>query len=291
MLELSLLYAGGALSLAAAAWAVVRLGATRTARGRGPETVLVVATAALAGFLVARGVRLDSFPVTDLGGSLALFSLALGVCYLALARGGGRPSPGLPRQPSEASAKEGGNLALGAFVLPVAAALAVASGILVSIARPRPQAFDAVFLALHAIPCFAAYAAFAFGSGAGVAYMIQERALRSKRLGRLSERLPSLSVLDDLSYRAVTLGFPLLTFGMVMGAVWAATEWGSYWFWEPKLTLALLLWLLGAAIFHLRTIEKYHGRRTALLAIASAVMVLVVFLGASLFPGGRHVFL
>ena len=260
------------MSLAAAAWAVVRLGARETTRGRGPEAVLVAATAALLGFLVARGVRLASFPATDLGGSLALFSFALGVCYLALARGWR-------------------NLALGAFVLPVVAAVAVGAGVSVSIARPSPRTFGTVFLALHAIPCFAAYAAFAFGSGAGVAYMVQERALRTKRLGRLSERLPSLSVLDDLELRAVTLGFPLLTFGMVMGAVWAAAEWGSYWFWEPKLTLSLLLWLLGAAIFHLRTIEKYHGHRTALLAIASAAMVVVVFLGASLFPGGRHVFL
>ncbi len=271
MLDLSLLYVGGALSLAAAAWAVVRLGARGTARGRGPEMVLVASMAALAGFLVARGVRFASFPATDLGGSLAFFSFALGVCYLALARGR--------------------NLALGAFVLPVAAAVAVGAGVSVSIAPPSPRTFGTVFLALHAIPCFAAYAAFAFGSGVGVAYMIQERALRSKRLGRLSERLPSLSVLDDLSYRALTLGFPLLTFGMVTGAVWSAKRWGSFWFWEPKLTLSLLLWLLGAAIFHLRTIEKYRGRRTALMAIASAVMVAVVFLGAGLFPGGRHVFL
>ncbi len=272
MLETAFLYAGASLSLAAAVWAVLRLSRSDSARGRGPEVLLAAALATLLGFLVARGVSAGSFPAANLGESLALFSLAAGVCYLALAW-------------------RGENQSLGAFVLPAAAALAVASGVALEAREPHGREFHAVFLALHAIPSFAAYASFAFGSAAGVAYLIQERALRRKSLGRLSRRLPSLSALDRLGYRAVTLGFPLLTFGMVTGSVWAREAWGSYWFWEPKLTLALLLWLLCAAIFHLRTIEKYQGRRTALLAVASALMVLVVFLGASLFPGGRHAFL
>ena len=276
MLETALLHAGASLSLAAAVWAVVRLVRQNSTTGRGPEAVLLAALFALLGFLVTRGAGSGSFPAANLGESLALLSLAVGACYLALA---GR----------------GENRSLGAFVLPAGAALALASAITISTASfsttPHPRTFDALFLALHATSFFAAYAAFAFGSCAGVAYLIQERALRRKSLGKLARRLPSLSVLDRLGYRAVTLGFPLLTFGMVTGSVWASREWGSYWLWEPKLTLAFMLWLLGAAVFHLRTIERYQGRRTALLAIASAVMVLVVFLGANLLPGGRHAFL
>jgi cytochrome c-type biogenesis protein CcsB len=276
MLETALLHAGASLSLAAAVWAVVRLVRASSGRGRGPEAVFLAALFALLGFLVARGVRTGSFPATNLGESLALFSFAVGVCYLVLA-GRGRPYSN--------------GRSLGAFVLPAGAALAVASAITISALDPHPRTFNAVFLALHATSSFAAYAAFTFGSCAGIAYLIQERALRRKSLGELSRRLPSLSVLDRLGYRAVALGFPLLTFGMVTGSVWASRAWGSYWFWEPKLTLSLLLWLLCAAIFHLRTIEKYQGRRTALLTVASALMVLVVFLGAGLISGGRHVFL
>lgn len=272
MLESVLLFSGAGLGLVAAPWAVLRLVRSGDSRRRGPEEALVAALAALLGFLVARGVSSGCFPATNLGESLVLFSFTVGACYLALAW----------RQ---------GNQTLGAFVLPAEAALAVAGAITVSIARPGTQTFHTAFLAVHAASFFAAYAAFAFGSGAGVAYLIQERALRSKKLTGLSERLPSLSVLDALTYRAVALGFPLLTLGMVTGSVWAAREWGIYWRWEPKLTLALLLWLLSAAIFHLRTVKRYQGRRTALLTIASALMVLVVFLGASLIPGGRHVFL
>ncbi len=271
-METALLCAGASLYLASAAWAVFRAARSDGARGRGPEAVLVVALVSLVGFMLARGVRTGSFPATDAGESLAFFSAAVGVCYLVLA----------PR--SEARA-------LAIFVLPAGAALSIASIITVLIARPQSRAFDGVFLALHVTSWFAAYAAFTFATAAAVAYLVQERALRKKKLGGLSRRLPSLSVLDRLNYRAVTLAFPLLTFGMVSGSVWAAKEWGSFWLWEPKLTLALLLWLLGAAIFHLRTIERYQGRRTALLTVASAVMIMVVFVGTDLLVGGRHAFL
>ena len=277
MLAVALLHAGAVLLLVAAAWAVVRLVRRSDSADRWPEIVVAAALAALVAFLVARGATAGSFPATDLSESLALFSILVAVCYLAFI--GWAPSA----DPSDRS--------LGAFVLPAAAALAVASAVALSVRPPHAKDFHAVFLALHAVSCFAAYAAFVFGSCAGVAYLVQERSLRLKKLGRLSQRLPSLSALDAWSYRAMALGFPLLTFGIATGSVWAAREWGSYWLWEPKLTLALLLWLLGAAIFHLRTIQGYQGRRTALLAIASAVMVLVVFLAPSLFPGGMHAFL
>jgi cytochrome c-type biogenesis protein CcsB len=264
--------AGAGLSLLAAAWAVVRLLGRNDSGGRGPEAALVLALAAIVAFLVARGVETGSFPATGLCESLSLFSFAVGACYLALARAQDRRG-------------------LGAMVLPGGAALAVGGAISSASARPFSQAFDQMFLAVHATSFFAAYAALAVGAGAGVAYLIQERALRSKRPGTLSDRLPPLAVLDALSFRAVALGFPLLTVGMATGSVWSARVWGSFWFWEPKLAAALVLWLYGAAIFHLRTIEKYQGRRTAILTIASGVLVAFVFLGAGLLPGGRHAFL
>ncbi len=276
MLETALLYAATTLYLAAAAWAVVRLVRTSDTRGRGPllgpEGLLVAALLALLGLLVARGVGTGSFPATNTGESLALFSLAIGAFCLAFGR--------TPE-----------NRSVGAFVLPAGAALSVSSAVWFAAAQPDVRAFNAVFLGLHATSCFAAYAALAVGCGAGIAYLIQERALKRKTFGAISRHLPSLHTLDLLSYRAVTIGFPLLTFGMAVGSVWAGRVWGSYWLWEPKLTLTLMLWLLWAAVFHLRTIERYQGRRTALLAVISAVMVVAVFLGAGLLPGGRHAFL
>ncbi len=271
LLEVVSIYAASGLGLTAATWAVVRL-----ARGGGgrrwPEMTLVLGVGALVVFLATRGIRIGAFPATSMGEALALFSLSVGVCYLALTR----------------SAE---NSSLGAFVIPIEAALATASAVLVSIAPKASVPPDNIFLAFHATTAFAAYAAFAFGAGTGAAYLIQERALKQKKLSRISSALPPLSVLDSLNYRAVALGFPLLTVSMVAGSIWAGRVWGGYWSWEPKMTLALCLWLLGAAIFHLRTVEKYQGRRTAILTIASGLMVLVVFLGAKFLPGGRHAFL
>jgi len=272
LLEVVFIYVGAGLSLAAAAWAVLRLGRTNSSQGRGPEAVLVLGLVSVVAFLVTREVKAEAFPAVGLCEALALFSVAVGVCYLALV---GRAE----------------NIGLGAFVLPIGATLAAASAAMVPFGRAPAGELHNVLLALHVSSLFGAYGAFAFGSGAGIAYLLQERALRRKKLGTLSARLPSLSTLDTLSYHAVALGFPLLTFGIATGSFWAARTWGSYWFWEPKLTLALLLWLLGAAIFHLRTVEKYQGRRTALLTIASGLMVLIVFLVPSLFAGGHHGFL
>ncbi len=271
-MEIALLCAGSGLFLVAALWAVLRLLGTGGAHGRGPGLVLVVGVAFLLGFLVMRGVTTRSFPATNMGESLALFSLSIGAFCLAFGR-----------------APEHGSV--GAFVLPAGAALSVSSAVWFAVARPHVRVFNAVFLGLHATSCFAAYAALAVSCGAGIAYLIQERALKRKAFGAISRHLPSLCTLDSLSYRALAIGFPLLTFGMAVGSVWAGRVWGSYWLWEPKLTLAFILWLLGAAVFHLRTIERYQGRRTALLAVVSAVMVVVVFLGAGLFSGGRHAFL
>lgn len=272
VLEFVFLYAGAALSLAAATWAVLRLVRTKAAHGWGPEVVLAIGMIGLLGFLALRGFRAGSFPATNMSESLALFSLSLGACCLAFGR--------TPE-----------NRSVGAFVLPAGAALSIGSALWFSIAEPQSRAFNAIFLGLHATSCFAAYAAIAFSCGASVAYLIQERALKRKLFGRISRHLPSLWALDALSFRAMAVGFPLLTFGMVTGSVWASRAWGTYWLWEPKLTLAFILWLLGAAVFHLRTVEKYQGRRTALLAVVSAVMVVAVFLGSELLPGGRHAFL
>ena len=202
-MEMALLCAGAALYTASAVWALVRLRRPGGAGSPGPEAVLAAALAVLVGFMVARGARTGSFPVTDAAESRGFFAAAGGAGPLAFAA-------------------DPGSRALGAFLLPVGSALSIASLVAASLARPHSREFDGVFLALHAISWFAGYAAFAFGGASGVAYLIQERALRRKKLGGLSRRLPSLSVLDRLNYRAVTLGSPLLTFGMVTGSVWSA---------------------------------------------------------------------
>ncbi len=105
----------------------------------------------------------------------------------------------------------------------------------------------------------------------------------------LSPQLLSLAeTLDNISYRIIGLGFPLLTIGIIAGAVWANEAWGSYWSWDPKETWALITWLVFAAYLHARITRGWQGKKPALLAAAGFVVVWVCYLGVNLLGKGLH---
>jgi cytochrome c-type biogenesis protein CcsB len=94
--------------------------------------------------------------------------------------------------------------------------------------------------------------------------------------------------LDNISYRVIGLGFPLLTIGIIAGAVWANEAWGSYWSWDPKETWALITWLVFAAYLHTRITRSWQGRRPAILAATGFGVVWVCYLGVNLLGKGLH---
>jgi cytochrome c-type biogenesis protein CcsB len=94
--------------------------------------------------------------------------------------------------------------------------------------------------------------------------------------------------LDNLSYRILGIGFPLLTIGILSGAVWANEAWGSYWSWDPKETWALATWLVFAIYLHLRISKGWRGKKPAILASLGFVTVWVCFLGVNLLGEGLH---
>ncbi|MGF1567185.1 MAG: c-type cytochrome biogenesis protein CcsB [Nodosilinea sp.] len=102
------------------------------------------------------------------------------------------------------------------------------------------------------------------------------------------QRLTLADTLDNISYRMIGLGFPLLTIGIIAGAVWANEAWGSYWSWDPKETWALITWLVFAAYLHARITKGWQGRRPAILAAAGFVVVWVCYLGVNLLGKGLH---
>jgi cytochrome c-type biogenesis protein CcsB len=105
----------------------------------------------------------------------------------------------------------------------------------------------------------------------------------------LSPQLLNLAdTLDNLSYRTIGLGFPLLTIGIIAGAVWANEAWGSYWSWDPKETWALITWLVFAAYLHARITRGWQGRRPAILAASGFVVVWVCYLGVNILGKGLH---
>jgi cytochrome c-type biogenesis protein CcsB len=102
------------------------------------------------------------------------------------------------------------------------------------------------------------------------------------------QRLSLADNLDNISYRIIGLGFPLLTIGIISGGVWANEAWGSYWSWDPKETWALITWLVFAAYLHARITKSWQGRRPAILAAVGFVVVWVCYLGVNLLGKGLH---
>ena len=94
--------------------------------------------------------------------------------------------------------------------------------------------------------------------------------------------------LDNYSYRILALAFPLLTIGILSGAVWANEAWGSYWSWDPKETWALITWLVFAIYLHTRITKGWSGEKPAIVASVGFVMVWFCYLGVNLLGTGLH---
>lgn len=102
------------------------------------------------------------------------------------------------------------------------------------------------------------------------------------------QRLGLADTLDNISYRTIGLGFPLLTIGIIAGAVWANEAWGSYWSWDPKETWALITWLVFAAYLHARITRGWQGRKPAIIAASGFAIIWVCYLGVNLLGIGLH---
>ena len=103
-------------------------------------------------------------------------------------------------------------------------------------------------------------------------------------------RLGLLESVDNLSYRTISFGFPLLTIGIIAGAVWANEAWGSYWSWDPKETWALITWLVFASYLHARITKSWQGEKPAMIASVGFVVVWICYLGVNFLGKGLHTY-
>jgi cytochrome c-type biogenesis protein CcsB len=174
---------------------------------------------------------------------------------------------------------------LGAFVLPVAVMLSLKA----TSARPGglAPALASAWIWIHIALAMVGIAAFVFNFAGALMYLLQERQLKTKRPGAFYYRLPSLQTLDRLTFRTLALGFPFLTTGLVLGALWARVAWGSAFTFDPLAFFSFLAWLIYAGTLAGRAVAGWHGRRAAYFAIVGFV-ALALTLGAGLFLPGRH---
>ncbi len=184
------------------------------------------------------------------------------------------------------------NRFMGAFVMPfvsLAMAFASFSPNVSQEIQPLVPALQSNWLIYHVITCFFAYAAFAIAAGVSIMYLIRFRKEEKKEpLGAIISLFPSTPTLDDINYKAIAIGFPMLTLGIITGAAWANYAWGSYWSWDPKETWSLITWFVYAAFLHARFTRGWRGTRAAWLSIIGFIAVIITYLGVNLFLSGLH---
>lgn len=222
-------------------------------------------------WLFTRTYEAGHLPVTNLHESLSFFALAVIGVYLVIL----------------IKFKES---ILGAFISPVALALMILAASHSPALGPILPILRSYWLPFHTIFSFFGNALFALAFSAGAIYLIQERQVKKKKLGGIYHRLPPLEVLDEINYYCLTFGFPLLTLGIISGAIWAQNAWGRYWSWDPRQTWALITWCLYAALLHGRLTAGWRGKRAAVFALFGFGVVIFSYFGVRLLLAGQHVF-
>lgn len=147
--------------------------------------------------------------------------------------------------------------------------------------QPLVPALQSYWMKIHVPANFIGYGAFALAASVGGAYLLAAK-------GILTSRLPALDVLDDLMYKAISVGFAFFTIATILGAMWAAEAWGGYWSWDPKETWALIVWLNYAAWLHLRLVKGLRGTLSAWWALIGLLVTTFAFLGVNMFLSGLH---
>ena len=175
---------------------------------------------------------------------------------------------------------------MGAFVLLVISA-AVAFLLWYTFSReaqeiqPLIPALQSYWMKVHVPANFIGYGAFALAAMIGVADLLV-------RKGILASRLPAPEVLDDVMYKAIAIGFAFFTIATILGALWAAEAWGTYWQWDPKETWAFIVWLNYAAWLHVRLTKGLRGAMLAWWAVIGLVVTAFAFVGVNMFLSGLH---
>jgi cytochrome c-type biogenesis protein CcsB len=245
----------------------------RSLSERAERSAVALTTSAIglhAAAVVARGVQAGRAPWGNMYEYATGVALAASVCWLLVTR----------RQ----TARYLGTWVVGMVVL----TLGLAVTVLYTPADDLVPALNSYWLAIHVAAAIIAGGVFTVGAAASLLYLVR---LRLDRLGspdRSRPSLPTAAGLDRLSCSATLFAFPVWTFAVIAGAIWAEDAWGRYWGWDPKETWAFITWVLYAAYLHAGSTAGWRGRRAHLLALAGYLAFVFNFFGVNMWITGLH---
>jgi len=184
---------------------------------------------------------------------------------------------------------------LGLFVMgAVVVALGLAETLIYTAAGQLVPALQSYWLSIHVTAMTLATGIFFVAAVLGVVYLAADRDAKRVAAGRagsgngIMRRLPSVEQIDRLTYRTVMFGFPVWTFGVIAGAIWADQAWGRYWGWDPVETWAFITWVLYAAFLHARATAGWRGRRAHYIQLLGFTSLMFNILVVQVFIAGLH---
>jgi cytochrome c-type biogenesis protein CcsB len=178
--------------------------------------------------------------------------------------------------------------------LPISFAVLLTLGTAVTVlyrpSAPLVPALKSTWLAIHVSAAIISGGVLLLANAVAATYLILDNIEKKGPRPTWALRLPTLEALDQLSYRLVAFVFPLWTFAVIAGAIWAESAWGRYWGWDPKETWAFITWVAYAAYLHARVTIGWRGRRAAWLCLFAGSTFLFNYVYVNIWGTGRHTY-
>ncbi len=224
--------------------------------------VLAAGAIAQTSYLALRWVAAGRAPFSDMFESLVLFAWAVVVIYLALQVRHKVPI-------------------LGAATALVAVLVLAYASTFESKIQPLMPALRSNWLTFHVFTCFLGYGGVALAFVSSLAYFLAVR-------GNTPARQELANALELITEKTISFGFLFITVGIISGAVWANSAWGTYWSWDPKETWSLITWFIYAVFLHCRFMRGWRGKRAAWISVLGFLSVVFTYIGVNFLLSGLH---
>ncbi len=253
-------------------------GAVNSRAGQVGMLLAVIGAVVHTGSVVTRGLAAERVPWGNMYEFSSCVALSAVVIFLVLVAGG-RVERGL-----------------GAFVMvPVVLYLGLAGTVLYTAAGPLVPALDSYWIKIHVFAAVVSSGAFLLSGMVALLYLLRARHDGQVGLGRtprfpisLGSALPAAPTLDRVTYAVIAFAFPIWTFAIIAGAIWAESAWGRYWGWDPKETWSFITWVLYAGYLHARATAGWKGTKAAWIGVAAAVALIIDYYVVNIFVVGFH---